>query len=41
MLVVTVELWPFGDVNRARVLGIMGIANNGGDQVCDHRAHFQ
>jgi hypothetical protein len=37
MLVVTVELWPFGDVHRARVLGVMGIANIGGDvEIADY-----
>jgi hypothetical protein len=37
MLVVTVELWPFGDANRARVLGVMGIANIDGDlEIADY-----
>ena len=29
MLVVTVELWPFGDASRKTVLGIAKIANDG------------
>lgn len=31
MIVVKVEIWPFGDKSQARTIGCMEIANVGGD----------
>ena len=38
MLVVKVELWPFGDATRSREIGRIGIANVSGSAVSDYIA---
>lgn len=36
MIVIRVELWPFGDKTKARHLGTALIANDGGDRRTGH-----
>ena len=38
MLVVKVELWPFGDATRSREIGRIGIGNVSGSMISDYVA---